>query len=292
MATPVVPHIASACGGPVGRPPRWTRRGWLYAACGSALAAAGLSPARADLPALVAASRASVLPVGTFNPVASPRFGFRGSGFVVGDGTLLVTNAHVLPEPGTVPEPQLAVLSVARADAPGRDATSGQETTGGAPVQVRRATVVKLDRARDLALLRLEGPPLPALSLAEPASVREGMEIALMGFPIGGIFGFSMVTHRGIVASITSIALPSPTATQLDARAVAQLRDGPFEVYQLDATAYPGNSGGPVLDPRSGRVVGVVNMVLVRGTRESALSQPTGISYAIPVRFVQDLLAR
>jgi len=31
---------------------------------------------------------------------------------------------------------------------------------------------------------------------------------------------------------------------------------------------------------------------LVRGTRESALSNPTGISYAIPVRFVRDLLQR
>jgi S1-C subfamily serine protease len=47
-----------------------------------------------------------------------------------------------------------------------------------------------------------------------------------------------------------------------------------------------------VLDARTGEVVGVVNMVLVRGTRESALSNPTGISYAIPVAFVRQLLQR
>jgi hypothetical protein len=34
----------------------------------------------------------------------------------------------------------------------------------------------------------------------------------------------------------------------------------------------------------------VLNMVLVRGTRETALSSPTGISYAIPVRHVRALL--
>ena len=34
----------------------------------------------------------------------------------------------------------------------------------------------------------------------------------------------------------------------------------------------------------------MINMVLVRGTRESALTNPTGISYAIPVRFVRELL--
>lgn len=258
---------------------------------------------RADLPSLVAASRASVLPVGTFDPLANPRFGFRGSGFVVGDGNLVITNAHVLPEPGTVPTPQLAVLSTTAGSAASPSALSpsaGDSGAGGGPArssptgtlaEVRRATPVQVDRARDLALLRIDGPALPALPLADADAVREGMDIALMGFPIGGVFGFSLVTHRGIVASITRVALPSAAARQLDARAVAQLREGPFEVYQLDATAYPGNSGGPVLDPRSGAVIGVVNMVLVRGTRESALSNPTGISYAIPVRFVRDLLA-
>jgi len=48
----------------------------------------------------------------------------------------------------------------------------------------------------------------------------------------------------------------------------------------------------PLLDAETGEVVGVVNMVLVKGTKESALSQPTGISYAIPARFVEDLIGR
>jgi len=47
-----------------------------------------------------------------------------------------------------------------------------------------------------------------------------------------------------------------------------------------------------VLDVDTGAVVGVLNMVLVKGTKESALSQPTGISYAVPARFVDDLLRR
>lgn len=230
--------------------------------------------ANADLPSLVAAVRASVLPVGTYSALDSPRFSFRGSGFVVEGGTMLVTNAHVLPDPGTTPTPQLAVL-VARADSP-HDA--------------RMATLLGVDRVHDLALLHFEGPPLPALELAEPGTVREGMDVALIGFPIGGVLGFSPVTHRGILSSITSIALPSPTSRQLDAKTLSRLREGPFEVYQLDATAYPGNSGGPLLDVQTGRVIGIVNMVLVRSTRESALTNPTGITYAIPARFVREFL--
>ena len=256
--------------------------GLARAALPVALAACLVAPvARADLQALVAASRASVVPVGTYDALSSPRFGFRGSGFAVGNGSLIITNAHVLPESNSLPAPQLAVLVL--------DKSSSGRSEG---AQVRRATLVSVDAPRDLALLRIEGEPLPALALAEPGSVREGMDVALMGFPIGGVLGFSAVTHRGIIASITTLALPSPTARQLDARAVAQLRQGPIEVYQLDATAYPGNSGGPVLDARTGSVLGVVNMVLVRGTRESALSHPTGITYAIPVRFVNELIQR
>jgi len=45
-----------------------------------------------------------------------------------------------------------------------------------------------------------------------------------------------------------------------------------------------------LLNTETGEVVGVVNMVLVKGTKESALSQPTGISYAVPARFVSDLI--
>jgi S1-C subfamily serine protease len=61
-------------------------------------------------------------------------------------------------------------------------------------------------------------------------------------------------------------------------------------VFQLDATAYPGNSGSPIYDPETGEVIGIVNMVLVKGTKEAALSSPTGITYAIPSRHLKALL--
>ncbi|HLL19641.1 MAG TPA: serine protease [Rubrivivax sp.] len=201
--------------------------------------------------------RESVLPVGTFNPLHSPRFSFRGSGFVVGDGNLLLTNAHVLPDPNNLPTGQLAVL-VLRPD--------GSR-------EPRNATLVRVDRSRDLALLKVDGAALPALTMAPAGGVQEGLEVALVGFPIGGALGFAPVIHRGIVSSLTTIALPAPTAQQLPERTVARLREGAYSVYQLDATAYPGNSGGPLLDAKTGQVVGVINMVLVRSTRESALSK-------------------
>lgn len=253
----------------------WARRRWM------ALLLAAAAPwacqvALAGLVEVVAAAKPAVLAVGVFNATTSPRFTFRGTGFVVGDGTLLLTNLHVLPDPAdTTFGNQLRVVGVNK----------------GAVVE-RVATLLQSDAVHDLALLRIEGAALPALKLAGVDSVAEGTEVAFVGYPIGSSLGLTPVTHRGIVSAVTSIVLPPANARSLTGRAAAQLRDGAFPIYQLDATAYPGNSGGPLIDVESGRVVGVVNMVLLKGTHESAMSRPSGISYAIPVRHVIELLAR
>jgi S1-C subfamily serine protease len=63
-------------------------------------------------------------------------------------------------------------------------------------------------------------------------------------------------------------------------------------VFQLDGTAYPGNSGSPLYDPETGLVYGVINMVFVKGTKEAALSNPSGITYAIPGTYIRGLLER
>lgn len=66
--------------------------------CPCALAMAVFWPsAYADLPSTVEKLKPSVVLVGTFDPLGSPRFVFRGTGFVVGTGNQVLTNAHVLP---------------------------------------------------------------------------------------------------------------------------------------------------------------------------------------------------
>jgi len=254
------------------------RRGLLVFWALPALLGLGPVSAQAGLEELIASAKPSVVAVGVFNPTGSPRFAFRGSGFVVGAGNLVVTNAHVLPEviPPGGSEGSLVVVVPTQ--------------SGGSGTAGRSATLLGLDREHDLALLRIEGPPLPALPLADEARSREGAAVAIIGFPIGGALGFTPVTHRGIISSITGIALPAPGAQSLNSQAINRLRQGSFDIYQLDATAYPGNSGGPVLDVESGKVIAVINMVLVKGSKESAISHPSGISYAIPVRFVSELL--
>jgi len=231
--------------------------------------------AAADLPALVRQSKPAVVMVGTWSETDSPRFTMRGTGFAVGDGLGIVTNAHVLP-PATETGKELRVMA----------------WKGGKDWEPRVARVERLQRQSDLALLRIEGTPLPVLRLADGEPLAEGSDVALIGFPIGGLLGFSHATHRGVVAAVTELIPPQPSGRALNAAAVRQARDGSFPIYQLDIVAYPGNSGGPVFDVASGRVIAVLNMGLTKAGREGALSAPTGISYAIPVAQLQALLAR
>jgi S1-C subfamily serine protease len=82
----------------------------------------------------------------------------------------------------------------------------------------------------------------------------------MTGFPVGAVLGPFAATHRGMIAAITPIAIPQARAADLDAGTLRRLTTGTFPVFQLDATAYPGNSGSPIYDPDTGDVLGIVNM--------------------------------
>lgn len=234
-------------------------------------------PARAELADTIARIKPSLVVIGTFNKLKSPAFAMRGTGFVVGDGRLIATNAHVVPEAGGTETGQDALMILARL---------------GNEIKPYPAQLVTRDTDHDLALLRIVGAPLPAVTLGTSDAVREGQAVAFSGFPIGGILGFSPVTHRGIVSSITPIAIPIGNSHDLKNKSILRLRSGAFPIFQLDGTAYPGNSGGPLFDPDSGEVLGIINMVFVKSTKEAVLEKPSGISYAIPARHLAILLGK
>jgi serine protease Do len=242
---------------------------------GGLVAAAGAwAPARAgELPDTVARIKPAIVGIGTYQRTRTPPAVFRGTGFAVGDGLFVMTNAHVLPE----------VIDRARFEDLAVFLRQGKAET------MRPATRVAVDEEHDVALLRIGGAPLPVLKLRASGGVREGEEFAFTGFPIGPVLGLFPVTHRGIVSAISPIAIPAPDARRLDSKAVRRL-GASYDVYQLDATAYPGNSGSPLYDIGTGEVVGIINQVFVKETKENILQKPSGISYAIPVHYAAALL--
>jgi len=226
------------------------------------------------LPDTLEQVRPSVVAVGVYNPLGSPRQEFRGSGFVVGNGHQVITNNHVLPD--KLSDRHKEVLAV----------FSGR----GNKVRVHEARVLARDIAHDLALLYISNP-LPALKLAKSGSVREGERIAFTGFPLGMVLGLYPVTHQGIVSAIAPLAQPQISSKAITRDMLRSMRSA-SQALQLDAIAYPGNSGSAVYLQHSGAVVGVLNSVLVKDNKESAIQKPSGISYAIPVRHVHDLLRK
>jgi S1-C subfamily serine protease len=137
-----------------------------------------------------------------------------GTGFVAGPD-LIVTNAHVV---------------------------AGESHTRVDTSDSRRldADVVAFDAKRDLAVLRVPGLGLPALTRATAQVDDTG---ALFGHPGGGDLRQAPVrVAEQIVARGTDITHTVPTER---------------EVFVLAAVTAPGDSGGPIVD-QAGRVVGVM----------------------------------
>ncbi len=227
--------------------------------------------ANASLPDTIKKIEPSIVGVGSFNPLATPRVQLKGTGFAIKNGRQVVTNFHVVA-PILAEDSSKVVIMVGT----------------GPKAQVFSAKLEAQKEEYDLAVLSFEGKALPTLKLSQ-RTLEEGEQIAFTGFPIGAVLGLYPVTHRGIISSVTPVAVPANTAKGLTADVVRRLRN-PYFVYQLDATAYPGNSGSPLYDQATGEVVGVINKVFVKRSKEAVLSDPSGITYAIPAKFVKELL--
>ena len=157
-----------------------------------------------------------------------------GSGFVASTastGSFVVTNAHVV---AGMHEPWV-------------------QTDGGA---LQPATTVLFDPVMDLAVLRVDEPLGPPLAL-ETADVDRGSVGAVLGYPEGG-----SLTGSGAAVRQPIVALGHDIYGRGDVE-----RD----VYEIQATIQPGNSGGPLV-LADGSVAG---MVFAASTVED------GVGYAI-----------
>jgi serine protease Do len=254
---------------------RWTTTFSLFFIMTSSLLLSTTAHAESSLLATtVAKIKPSIVAVGTFMAKRSPRAQFLGTGFAITDGSLVVTNAHVIPS--KIDDEHLEELSVFY--------RVGNED------KAILAKLVALDTTHDIAILKLAGAKLPSLKLANAVLAREGQLYAFTGYPMGMILGLYPVTHRGIISAISPNVIPMITSAHLNPKIVNRLQNS-YDVFQLDATAYPGNSGSPLYDIDTGDVIGIVNKVFVQESKESVLSKPSGISYAIPASHIETLLS-
>ena len=149
-----------------------------------------------------------------------------GSGFVIGRGGSIVTNAHVVGDAKRV--------SVRFGDS-----------------KIATAEVAGTDPSTDLALLLVDPDGLDLRALALGSS--KDVEIGDPALAIGNPFGLERTLTTGVISAIGR-QIPS-----------LQRGFEIGNVLQTDAAINPGNSGGPLLDAR-GRVIGVNAQIRTNGT--------------------------
>jgi S1-C subfamily serine protease len=158
-----------------------------------------------------------------------------GTGFFISNDGYLVTNFHVVED---------------------ADNLSVKTKKGLVP-----ATIVKLDRSNDLAILKVAGN-FNALPLSSGGDARLGQSVFTIGFPNPDMQGMEPKLTRGEISSL------------------AGMQDDPRH-FQISVPVQPGNSGGPLVD-LNGNVVGVVSMRLgdLRALKFTG-ALPQNVNYAI-----------
>jgi putative serine protease PepD len=178
--------------------------------------------------------------------------GDSGTGIVLNDEGLILTNNHVISE-----------------------GTSITVSPGKSSSVTRTASVVGTDPNSDLALIKVDpsGLGLQPLKLVSSSSVQVGDPVYALGNP----YGLDETFTKGIVSALE--------------REIAAPDGAPIKgVIQTDAPLNPGNSGGPLLNAQ-GDVIGVNSQIASDAARSEG-SQPgsTGVGFAISSNTVSEVI--
>ncbi len=214
----------------------------------------------------------SIIAIGTFHPLSRPAVKFYGTGFVFSRNGYAITAEHVLNAINR--NGNIDNLYVFFPDEENSKKVS--------------AKVVTRNIKYDLSIIKLNGSGFNYLKLGDSSIIEEGQSVALCGYPYGPVFGLHPTTHTGIISNISPMAIPVQNMSLLSNKMITALKD-PYTIFQLDCTAFPGNSGGPLFLPETGDVIGVLNSAFIKVTKENKQIS-TGISYAIPINYIKELI--
>ena len=170
--------------------------------------------------------------VGQIYAAASPAVasiqtgGGSGTGFLVGAGGTVISNAHVVGESSTV--------RVKFGD-------DGRTITG---------RVTGKDTSTDLAVIRVDRGDIDGIRPLQWGN-SDDVKVGDLAVAIGNPLGLPQTATAGIVSGLQR-EIQAPNGFQID------------EVIQTDAPINPGNSGGPLLD-QNARVVGVNSQIATSG---------------------------
>ncbi len=124
------------------------------------------------------------------------------------------------------------------------------------------ARVTSADVKDDLALVAIDVPNRPVAVLGASATIDQGTEVGLAGYPIPDAFEDEKLGERVSVYS----------------GRVSSLRD---DAIELDLPVIPGESGGPIFDAQTAKVIGLA---------ESRFDDEKAIGFGVPIEDAKKFL--
>jgi serine protease Do len=133
------------------------------------------------------------------------------------------------------------------------------------------ARIIGKDAATDVAVLKIAGNDLPAVTLADSDQLEVGDVVLAIGNP----FGVGQTVTKGIVSAL------GRSGFDFDGDHRPHIQN----FIQTDAAINPGNSGGALVDA-DGRLVGINTAII------SPSGGNNGIGFAVPVNMARTVLER
>jgi serine protease Do len=158
-----------------------------------------------------------------------------GSGFIISQDGYVLTNAHVVSDASEV-----TVTLTDRREF--------------------NAKVIGIDKASDVALIKIAATGLPTVRFGDPSKLRPGQWAIAIGSP----FGFQNTVTAGVISALGRPLIDGSSNTNY------------VTFIQTDAAVNPGNSGGPLFNI-DGEVIGINSQIYSR------TGGYMGVSFAIPI---------
>lgn len=189
--------------------------------------------------------------INPFDPFALPKNqdSTIGTGFVVSEKGIIVTNKHVVADTGT----KYTVV-----------------TKDNQKYEVRK---IYRDPILDLAVVQIDATNLKALDLGDSSKLKVGQTVIAIGNALGK---FTNTVTTGVVSGLgRKVVAGDPFGGSVESL---------DNLIQTDAAINPGNSGGPLLNS-AGQVIGV-NVATTEGAQNIGFAVPINSVKAIVDEFV------
>ncbi|EGD54706.1 S1C family serine protease [Gordonia neofelifaecis] len=173
-----------------------------------------------------------------------------GSGVILSDDGVILTNNHVISAGGGKPADKILVSF--------NDGTRAM------------AKVLGTDPTSDIAVIQADKTGLKPITVGSSANLSVGQEVIAVGSPLG----LEGTVTTGIISSLNR-----PVSTTGADGSVESVMDA----IQTDAAINPGNSGGALVNG-NGALIGINSAIAtVNGASEQQQSGSIGLGFAIPV---------